>query len=376
MVAERILDALKAPFDLSGRLVSVHASIGIAVSRRPHDGADALVRDADVAMYTAKASGKGSYAIFQPQFYAAVVHRHAMKGDLQRAVDEQHFVLHYQPIVDLATGQTTAIEALDPLAASVARACPAGRVHPIRRGNRADPADRPLGARAVNRARCSTLARDGKRRRLPAPIASTSPPVRFSSPASPMTSPSSSPRHDLPASRPDARDHRDADDAGRRAGDRAIGGGSLAGVHVALDDFGTGWSSMSWLRELPVDALEDPQGTSGRTGCLRQLTGTSSRAIVTLGHSLRLDVVAEGIEYADQVERLRDIGVHSGQGFFFTPPVETRNVLSVVQLNATAVSGGQAAPPPMTGPAPKSNVFPGPGFVHGSTHARKSAAVA
>ena len=88
--------------------MSIHGSIGIAVSRRPHNGADALVRDADVAMYTAKASGKGGYAIFQPRFYAAVVRRHALKGDLERAVDEQRFVLHYQPISDLATGRTTA----------------------------------------------------------------------------------------------------------------------------------------------------------------------------------------------------------------------------------------------------------------------------
>ena len=111
-IGERIINALRAPFWIDGNEVDVRASVGIAARVSATDTPDNLLRNADVAMYTAKAGGKARVALFQPEMHAAVVARHALTGRLQRAVAEQQFVIHYQPIVDLHTGAITGAEAL------------------------------------------------------------------------------------------------------------------------------------------------------------------------------------------------------------------------------------------------------------------------
>ena len=115
------------------------------------------------------------------------------------------------------------------------------------------------------------------------------------------------------------------------------------GVRVALDDFGTGWSSMSWLRELPVDELKIAKEFLGGPGASEN-DWDFVRAIVTLGHSLRVDVIAEGIECAEQLERLRHIGVDAGQGFLFSPPVTAANLPELFQAGSDLVTGGSKEP--------------------------------
>ena len=107
--AMRILYSLEAPFELSGREVFVSASIGIAMGRDPTDDP---IRDSDLAMYRAKAAGKGRYEVFEPRMHAAVMERVELEADLQRAVERDELILHYQPIVDLRSGEIRAVEAL------------------------------------------------------------------------------------------------------------------------------------------------------------------------------------------------------------------------------------------------------------------------
>ena len=323
-------------------------------------------------MYTAKASGKGSYAIFQPQFYAAVVHRHAMKGDLQRAVDEQRFVLHYQPIVDLATGQTTSIEALIRWrrpskglvlpAEFIPFAEETGLILPIGRWVLEQAISQVQSWRESTGADFPRLSVNVSARQVQQPS--------FADEIADLLV-----RHELPASRlmleiTETLMMQDAElTIARLEAVRSLG------VQVALDDFGTGWSSMSWLRELPVDALKIPKEFLGGLGA-SDTEWDFATAIVTLGRSLRLDVIAEGIEYEDQVERLRDIGVNSGQGFYFTPPVEARSVPSIVQASAKALPTGRAAHRPLKAPLSNSNVFPIPASFPTAATARKAAVVA
>ena len=360
VVAERILDALKAPFDVAGREVSIHGSIGIAVSRRPQNGADALVRDADVAMYTAKASGKGGYAIFQPRFYDAVVRRHALKGDLERAVEEKSFVLHYQPITDLATGRTTAVEALIrwrhpkrglvlpnefiPIAEETGLILPIGR-WALEKAI-AEATGWPGSAKEAGpRLNVNVSARQLQQGDFVDQVAELL--LRSAFPASRLT-----------LEITETLMMQDAELAIARL--REI---RSLGVRVALDDFGTGWSSMSWLREMPVDALKIPKEFLGGPGASEN-DWDFVRAIVALGHSLRLDVIAEGIECAEQVARLRQIGVDAGQGFLFSPPVDAANLPEVLQSRSrTGVrrpkapknsKAGTAAEPPLI-PVPTSS---------------------
>ena len=116
---------------------------------------------------------------------------------------------------------------------------------------------------------------------------------------------------------------------------------------------------MSWLRDLPVDALKIPKEFLGGLGASEK-DWEFARAIVTLGHSLRLGVIAEGIEYADQVDRLREIGVESGQGFYFSPPVEAASIPTLLGTEAKAL--GAARPTQRQTRKQETALFPLGGF--------------
>ena len=150
-VAVRILKALDAPFQLDGKEVFVRASIGIASSGANGtigpEGAEELLRNADVAMYIAKEAGKNRYQVFEPKMHDTALRRLELKADLQRAVDNEEFVLYFQPVIHLASGEIDGFEALDPLEPSDPGSRDAARLHPARRGDRPDRADRLVGAR-------------------------------------------------------------------------------------------------------------------------------------------------------------------------------------------------------------------------------------
>ena len=137
LVAKRMLDALRAPVDLGGHIVTVRASIGVATARGP--GGD-LLRDADLAMYQAKSQGRDRVVSFDEDMHAAMVASVALEHELRQALAEGGLWLAYQPIVDLETGAFIAAEALCRLDA------PAAGVHPAGRGDRADRAAGRVGA--------------------------------------------------------------------------------------------------------------------------------------------------------------------------------------------------------------------------------------
>jgi diguanylate cyclase (GGDEF)-like protein len=322
LVAQRILDALAEPFQVAGTSVSIRGSVGIAVSRRPREGAEALVRDADVAMYAAKASGKGGFAVFQPRLYTAVVRRHSLKGDLQHAIDDRRFMLQYQPICDLATGEAKSMEALIrwrhptrgvvsptefiPFAEETGLILPIGR-WVIEQGVR----DARTWLEMVGE-KAPTLNVNVSARQIQQP--------GFVDELGEILRAADFPPARLTVEITETLMMQDVETMiVRLAALRSLG------AKVALDDFGTGWSSMAWLREFPVDELKIPRELLGGLGASEN-DWNFTRAIVTLGHSLRLGVIAEGIEFAGQVQRLRAIGVETGQGFYFSPPVIAKKV--------------------------------------------------
>ena len=222
-VAERILDAL-AHADASStgaRSSSAPASASpIAGPRRAAADADELLRNADVAMYIAKRDGKGGYRVFEQAMHAGVLERLELRADLQRAIDADQFELHYQPIVRLDDGACLGRRGAAALAPPDARPDRARRVHPARRGDGPDRADRPLGA-----ARGLPPGRRSCRRVFaasqPLTMASTS---RSSSSSTATSSPTSGARSSDTRHRPatlDARDHREPDDGRRRLAIRA-----------------------------------------------------------------------------------------------------------------------------------------------------------
>jgi diguanylate cyclase (GGDEF)-like protein/PAS domain S-box-containing protein len=320
VVAERVQDSLNTAFTVDGHELFVTASIGIALSGPGITPAD-LVRNADISMYHAKRGGRARLAVFDESMHRRVVDRLARENDLRQAVEQSLLRVHYQPIVDLATGRIPALEALvrwpvgwpevDPLdfipVAEETGLISALGLHVLRTAletvagwRRAGLISHDVGV-SVNisgrqfddprlpayiRAALASAGLPGDALRLEiTESALTQDPERMHSLVSEICS---------------------------------------TGVRLHLDDFGTGYSSLSALHQFPVDSLKIDRSF---VASLTDDDGDSDvivRSTTALAHSLGLHVIAEGIEHPVQLQRLRALGCEYGQGFLFSEPLSAR----------------------------------------------------
>ena len=322
-VAERILLALGPPVTVAGRDVDVTASIGVAVATPELNDADELVRAADLAMYAAKAGGKGRYRSFEPSMLEGAVDRLALERDLKHAILRDELELHYQPVVDMASGRARGVEAL------------ARWIHPERGFIPPDVfiplAERsgmivPMGRRLLARA-CAELPE--LRRGLDEPDLVAS--VNLS--ASELLAPGL-PEHILESTRAagispgslileitESQIMTDLDGAIARLHEL-----KALGVHLALDDFGTGYSSLAYVRHFPLNALKIDRAFIEAVADPGSDDHALVRAIISLGCTLDLRVVAEGIETEDQRRELKRLGCDRGQGYLFSKPMPAREL--------------------------------------------------
>jgi diguanylate cyclase (GGDEF)-like protein len=321
VVAERIVSALHAPVLVHDRPVVVGASVGIARVERseiPRVGAvEALLRDADIAMYRAKARGKGRYAVFEPAMHVAAVERLALEADLRAAVDRGEFSVAYQPIVGLAAGDVVGVEALIrwthagrgaiapgefiPLAEETGLIVPIGRwiLRTACRQAAAWHAERGGEALTMTVNVSGRQLEDaGFRDDVAAAIADSG--IVPSSLVLELT-------ESTIAQNPDT------------TRERLLALKAL-GVRLAIDDFGTGYSSLSYLQQFPIDVLKidktfvDNVTRGGSHAAL-------ARTIVALADALSVNCVAEGVEESEQRACLRELGCALGQGYHFARPM-------------------------------------------------------
>jgi diguanylate cyclase (GGDEF)-like protein len=319
-VARRVLDVLRDPFTVSGTSVIVRASLGIAVADNSDANATSLMRHADVAMYVAKGAGRNRYVLFAPGMENDVVHRRQLRGELERAMELDQFILHYQPVVNLITGEITAVEALV-------------RWHHPLRGIVAPGEFIALAEESglimqlgefVLRTACTTTLQFQRLQATPLAVCVNVSVVQLNAPTF---------VEDVLAI---------VEETGLAPDtlileltesmfveDTAIVTSKLdalraVGIRVAIDDFGTGYSSLSYLRRLPVDILKiaKPFVDDLAGGADEDFT----RAIVTIADALQLHVIAEGIEAASQVTRLLSLGCLAGQGYHLCHPLPAAEV--------------------------------------------------
>jgi diguanylate cyclase (GGDEF)-like protein len=313
-MAERLTRELRAPYMLGEHHVTVTASIGIATARDTTESAADVVRNADVAMYMAKANGKAGFAVFDPGMHAAIRERHEMGVQLQRAVELGQLRLMYQPIVDLADSGLVGIEALvrwqHPERGVVSPgefieiAEENGSILPIGRWVLAEACREAASWSTIDRS--VFLCVNVSAREIQQPGFVTAVREALSEAGMPAT------RLSLEIT----------ETALLRATPKTIA--TLEelrhlGVRIVIDDFGTGYFSLSHLRQFPVDILkiasefvQVPEGDAK--------TSALAGAIVALGRSLEIRTVAEGIETEDQAQRMRDLGCAYGQGYHFAQP--------------------------------------------------------
>lgn len=357
-IAERMAGAVAdAPFHAAGRDIPLTASIGVALAGGAASGH--LLRNADVAMSRAKESGGGRLEVFAAHMHADVVRRLELASDLREAVTEGRLGLEYQPVVDLATSRVTAVEAL---------------VRWSRRGEVVPPAEFlgvaedsglivPLGERLLRGA----IAQAAQWHASGWPVGVS---VNFSlrQVTAPSFAESVLAALDSASLPPGALTLEVAERVLiEGAGPMADGLAELRrhGVRLAIDNFGTGYASLAYLRQLAVDIIKiDPSFVAGLAtdSTLAMLT----RTIVQVGRDLGIEVVAVGIERAEQLDLLRNMGCGLGQGYLVARPMTADGIeelvgrtVAVGPVPEPGPAAGQAAPQ-RPAPGPEAQLAPGP----------------
>jgi len=345
LIAERLLEALTAPFKLDGAEtpVFVKASIGVATGHRT--SADELLRDADIAMYHAKWDGKNRYAVFEAGMEDAVQLRMELEMDLQRAVQNEEFFLVYQPTFDLVAMEPTGVECLLRW-----RSPTRGVVQPDDFIPLLEESGSIAGVGAwVLAEACKQGAAwhaDGHRIGIAVNVSARQldDDALLAHVEEALTSSGLDPTA-LTIEITETTLMRNAEETARRL--QAI---KQLGVRVAIDDFGTGYSSLAHLQRFPVDALKIDRSFISRLGDGGE-NGVFLRSLVQLGKALQIETLAEGIERADELSLIRDEHCDSGQGFLFARPLEAGAVpafLSEWDQNAPEVVAARSASATMT----------------------------
>jgi diguanylate cyclase (GGDEF)-like protein len=316
-VAHRVIDSLRTPTRIGEHLVRTGFSIGLATSSTCAASGIDMLRAADMAMYVAKSGGKGRLEVFQPSHHTAHVERDAVRGELAGALDGEQLELHYQPIVDISSQQIVGFEALlrwrhperglvsplefIPLAEETGLIVPIGRwVLQEATRQAAEWQNRsPLGRLRMS---VNVSVRQFQHPDLVGDVAEAL--QRSGLDATLLT-----------LEITESLFAQDIEETTRK-----IGLLKAQGIRLALDDFGTGYSSLSYLRRFPIDTLKIDK--SFIDGVTTSAEGHAVVAAITqLGETLHLEVVAEGLETAEQVETLRALGCPLGQGYHFSRPL-------------------------------------------------------
>lgn len=333
-VADALYNQLTEPFELDGKSVKTSASIGIALSQtQAADQAETLMQDAHRAMARARALGKEHYEIFDPRMRTEAVKRFQLEAELRLAISNQEFLLYYQPIVDLKTGKLAGFEAL------VRWQHPQqGFVSPGAFIPAAEESGLiiPMGSWILEKA-CAQMqqwheqfpqatglmvsvnlsTKQFNQANLPEEVSAILDKTGLDSQYLKLELTESAAMEDVTGTI-----------------DQLIKLKAL-NLKLSLDDFGTGYSSLSYLHQLPTDTLKIDQSFVGR---MEETSGKDSdivKTIITLGHQLGMDIIAEGIETAEQLAGLRKLNCNYGQGYFFAKPLPEEAATALIAKDPT-----------------------------------------
>jgi diguanylate cyclase (GGDEF)-like protein/PAS domain S-box-containing protein len=325
-LAQKLITALNTGFTLSGKEYHISGSIG--VSTYPDDGDDlqTLLKNADIAMYRAKEQGRNTFQFYTAQMNVHSVERLTMESSLRRALERDEFVVHYQPKVDVRSGRMTGVEALVRWQHPELGLLAPGKFIPLAEETGLIV---PIGEWVLRAACVQARAWHGK----------WLPPLRIAV----NLSPRQFLHGDLP--REVMRILRDTglnpahlelevtESTVMHNPERAaatLEQLKVMGVNIAIDDFGTGYSSLAYLKRFPIDSLKiDRSFIADLPGDADDAAITC--AIITMAHSLRLKVIAEGVETREQSEFLRQHGCDEMQGHYVSPPLPELRFMELLE---------------------------------------------
>src|SRR5689334_24294540 len=328
-LAQGIIDSLSRPYTINGTVVSIGASIGVVTSDYDDRTSDDLMRDADLALYAAKAAGKGCYRFFEPEMHEAARERQLMESDLRVALEKNQLSVVFQPSVDATSEAVTGFEALvrwnhpDHGPVSPAMFIPLaeeiGLINEI--------------GEWVLRTACAEAAKWPKQ----ITVAVNLSPVQFKSPALPTIVRMVLSDTELPAKRLELEITEGVFLSNDDHVHEMIASLKAIGVKLALDDFGTGYSSLSYLQRVPFDKIKIDRsfvtGASDQQGRNAALI----RAMVGLASDLKMETTAEGVETQEELALVRNLGCSLVQGYIFGKPMPCEEALELAQKGAPSI---------------------------------------
>ncbi|PWC28721.1 bifunctional diguanylate cyclase/phosphodiesterase [Teichococcus aestuarii] len=320
--ARHLLALLDEDYNLEGQLVAAGTSIGLALAPEHGETPESLIRNADIALYHAKSGGRGTFRFFERSMEAAARRKQMLKAGLRTALQRGELSLHFQPLVDLRSGRVTCLETL------------LRWHHPVH--GHVSPAEFiPLAEESgliirigewILRGACAEAAQWPE----PVNVAINLSAVQFRDPGLLSTLAETLKLSGLPPGRVELEITESTllqDDQANIATLEALRG---LGVRIALDDFGTGFSSLGYLLRIPFDKIKiDRSFIAGLPG--RVESNAVISAVVSMGRSLSLSVTAEGVESAEQLAALRQLGCTEGQGYLFSRPVPAAKVAALLR---------------------------------------------
>ncbi|MFA7318697.1 MAG: EAL domain-containing protein [Sulfuricella sp.] len=336
-VAQRVLDAMTRPFSISGREVFIGASIGISLYPKDGDSGEELLKNADVAMYRAKKRGRNRFRFYDENMDASSVERLSLETSLRRAVDNGELLLYYQPQVNLHSGEIIGAEALirwqhpEMGLVSPAKFIPlaeeSGLIFPI--------------GEWVMRTACAQIKvwQDAGVMTPTVAVNLSAHQFRQRQLVKMTTGVLLDTGIDGRYLELEMTESAVMEDADRVI--RILRELKEAGTSISIDDFGTGYSSLSYLKQFAIDKLKVDQSF------VREITRDPSDAaivvaIITMAHSLGLNVIAEGVETEGQLEYLRSHGCDEIQGYFFSRPVPVSDFEQMLRSGRKLVQNGPA----------------------------------
>jgi predicted signal transduction protein with EAL and GGDEF domain len=322
-LAMRIVNVIGTPYNLEGQEIVIGASVGIALAPEEYVPPDLLLKHADLALYCAKADGRGTFRFFEPEMDAQLQARRALEVDLRKALANEEFELYYQPQVNIQANEISGYEALLRWHHPERLMIPPSEFIPVAEDTGLIG---PLGDWVIQQA-CMEAARWPEQMQLAINLS----PVQFRNKGFVENIGKSLARSGLAPSRLELEITETALLQDNDTTLTILHQLRRLGVRIAMDDFGTGYSSLSYLRSFPFDKIKIDQSfvreLSSRADCLAIV-----QSIAGLGRSLGMATVAEGVETEDQLRQIRAAGCTEVQGFLFGRPKPARELAHTLRV--------------------------------------------
>ena len=332
-LARTLIEQVSRPYMIEGHRVTIGASVGIAIGDPGRGCADSLIRNADLALYAAKADGRGKHCFYQPSMHSEASDRQILENDLRQALERSELWVAYQPIVRTAGEEIAGFEAL------------VRWNHPVR-GPISPDKFIPLAEECGMIGKIGTFVLRtalGEAARWPEQvrIAVNLSPVQFNDPHIVETVSSALTEAGVTPSRLELEITEGVFLADNDATDATFKRLKMLGVRLALDDFGTGYSSLGYLKKAPFDKIKIDQSFVRGAASTTKHNIAIIRAIVTLAENLEMDTCAEGVETHDDLELVRELGVSHVQGYIFGKPAAADVALDLASQVTVSADGFQ-----------------------------------